>query len=118
MDFQNIDIGKRIGFRRKELGIKQSELAEKLEISNNHLSSIETGKQSPSLHTFINICVQLHVSPDYLLLGTMHAYNVPQDIFEKLRLCSQPDIELVRDFIDLLIKRNHLNHKKDGYITS
>ena len=31
--------------RRKELHIKQAELAETLEISNNHMSSIENGRQ-------------------------------------------------------------------------
>lgn len=116
MNYQSIDMGKRIKLRRKELNIKQTELAETLGISNNHMSSIETGKQKPSLDIFVNICTQLNVSPDYLLLGTMRAYNVPQDISEKLRLCSQPDIELVRDFIDILIQRNHSVQEKDGYI--
>lgn len=36
-------MGNRIKLRRKELRIKQSELAEKLDISNNHISSIENG---------------------------------------------------------------------------
>ena len=37
-------MGNRIKLRRKELRIKQSELAEKLDISNNHISSIENGR--------------------------------------------------------------------------
>lgn len=78
--------------RRKELHIKQAELAETLEISNNHMSSIENGRQKPSLDTFIRLCDCLNVTPDYLLLGSMHAYNLPQDILDKLRLCSQEDI--------------------------
>ncbi len=36
----------------------------------------------------------------------MNAYNIPKDISEKLRLCSQADIELAKDFIELLVKRN------------
>lgn len=116
MNFQTNDMGNRIRLRRKELKIKQTELAEKLEISNNHMSSIENGRQKPSLDIFVNICIQLNVSPDYLLLGTMRGYNVPQDIYDKLRLCSQPDIELVRDFIDVLVKRNHSSQEKNGYI--
>ena len=85
--------------RRKELHIKQAELAETLEISNNHMSSIENGRQKPSLDTFIRLCDCLMLTPDYLLLGSMHAYNLPQDILDKLRLCSQEDIILARDFI-------------------
>lgn len=116
MNFESHDMGKRIKIRRKELKIKQADLAEKLGISNNHMSSIENGKQKPSLDIFIGICIQLNVSPDFLLLGTMRGYHVPQDISEKLRLCSRSDVELVRDFIDLLINRNHDTQKKDGYI--
>ena len=90
--------------------IKQAELAEALEISNNHMSSIENGRQKPSMDIFIGICRHLNVTPDYLLLGTMHAYNVPQDILDKLRLCNQSDIELAKDFIELLVKRNNKNN--------
>ena len=110
------EMGKRISIRRKELKMKQSELAELLEISNNHMSAIENGKQKPSMDTFIKICNCLKISPDYLLLGMMHAYNVPQDICDKLHLCSQSDIELANDFINLLVERNSRSSKKDSYI--
>ncbi len=109
-------MGNRIKIRRKELRIKQAELAEKLNISNNHMSSIENGRQKPSLDIFIRICdllnVTLNVTPDYLLLGSMHAYNIPQDIIDKLRLCNQSDIELAGDFIELLVKRNNKTHNE------
>lgn len=109
-------MGNRIKTRRKELRIKQAELAEMLEISNNHMSSIENGRQKPSLDTFIRLCSYLNVTPDYLLLGSMHAYNIPQDIIDKLRLCSEADIELARDFIELLVERNRKNHTSDTHV--
>ena len=116
MEFQYREMGNRIKVRRQELKIKQTELAEILEISNTHMSSIENGRQKPSLDTFIGICNALKVTPDYLLLGTMHGYNIPQDIFDKLRLCSQADIELARDFIELLVKRNPSGNNDDSSI--
>ena len=106
MDLQYKEMGLRIKIRRKELKIKQAEMAEALDISNNHMSSIENGRQKPSLDIFIGICKHLNVTPDYLLLGSMRSYNIPQDILDKLHLCTQPDIELARDFIELLVKRN------------
>lgn len=109
-------MGNRIRIRRKELRIKQTELAETLEISNNHMSSIENGRQKPSLDTFIRICSCLNVTPDYLLLGTMHAHNIPKDISDKLLLCSQSDIELARDFVELLVKRNKNKPTSNNYI--
>ena len=116
MELQYQAMGMRIKIRRKELKIKQADLAESLDISNNHMSSIENGKQKPSLDTFVGICRFLNVSPDYLLLGAMHAYNVPQYVIDKLHLCSQSDVELARDFIELLVKRNSASHTKNNYI--
>ena len=69
-------MGNRIKLRRKELHIKQSELAERLDISNNHISSIENGREKPSLDMFLKICEELKVTPDYLLLGNVHANNI------------------------------------------
>lgn len=116
MELQYKEMGTRIKVRHRELKIKQAELAETLEISNNHMSSIENGRQKPSLDTLIGICRCLNVTPDYLLLGTMHAYNIPQDILDKLRLCNQSDIELARDFIELLVKRNSTGNIQNGYM--
>lgn len=76
------------------------------------MSSIENGRQKPSLDVFVQICTLLNVTPDYLLLGTMHASNMPQDIIDKLRLCNQSDIELAGEFIELLVKRNSGKHNK------
>ena len=44
-------MGKRIQTRRKELRIKQATFAETLNISTNHLSAIENGKEKPSFDT-------------------------------------------------------------------
>lgn len=62
MENQFIEMGKRIKMRRKELRINQNTLAELLDISNNHMSSIETGKQKPSMEIFIRICEELLVN--------------------------------------------------------
>ena len=35
------EMGQRIKLRRKEMRMKQAELAERIDISNNHMSSIE-----------------------------------------------------------------------------
>lgn len=106
MEIQYNLIGKRIQTRRKELHIKQSDMAEYLNISSNHMSSIENGREKPSLEILLNICNFLKVTPDYLLLGNMHANDIPQNIMDGLRICSEEDILLLRDFIELLVERN------------
>lgn len=113
MDIQYTAIGKRIKLRRKELNIRQNDLAEKLNISNNHLSSVENGREKPSLELLLNICELLGTTPDYLLLGNMHTDDISQDILAGLRLCNEDDVYLARNIIELLIKRNskHWNSK-------
>ena len=93
------EMGQRIKLRRKEMRMKQAELAERIDISNNHMSSIENGRQKPSLDMFIRICQNLNVTPDYLLLGVM---------------CSQEDVELVREFVELLVKRSMVGRQEDN----
>lgn len=113
---QYIEMGNRIQLRRKELRIKQSELAEKLDISNNHISSIENGREKPSLDILLRICEELKVTPDFLLLGNMHANNIPQDIVDGLRLCSDEDIEFMRKIIEIMIIRNKNNWNDKHFI--
>ena len=55
-------IGKTIQTIRKNAKIKQSELAEKIGISEKHLSKIETGKNLPSLDNFLKMAEILKFS--------------------------------------------------------
>ena len=57
-------IGKTIQNIRKKANIKQSELAEKIGISEKHLSKIETGKNLPSLDNFLKMAEILKFSLD------------------------------------------------------
>lgn len=111
-----IEMGNRIRVRRKELNLKQSDLADLLAVSANHMSSIESGRQKPSMDTFLKLCEALKVTPDYLLLGSMHANNIPKDITDKLRLCSPSDLILAEKFIELLVERNQSPWNNDHFI--
>ena len=101
------ELGLRIKNRRKELQIKQAKMAEDLNISNNHLSSIEHGRQKPSLDFFVRICSYLKVSPNYLLFGSIHSYNLPQNTLDKLKLCDPSDLYLANQIIELMVDRGH-----------
>ncbi|MGN0436762.1 MAG: helix-turn-helix domain-containing protein [Wujia sp.] len=101
-----IEFGQRIKTRRKYLGIKQIKLAEMLDISTNHLSSIETGKVKPSYDLLCNICRVLKVTPDYLMLGSMNSNNVNKDILDSLNLCSETDLEIIRQIINIFVLKD------------
>lgn len=57
-------LGLNISKRRKELGLTQQELAEKLNISLNFMGKIEVAFSKPSLDTLIKIakCLDISVS--------------------------------------------------------
>ena len=54
------NLGRNIFTRRKELGMSQNSLAEKLDISREHLAKIETAKRTVSLDLLIEIADALN----------------------------------------------------------
>jgi len=66
-------IGKNIKRRRIELRMTQSELAERMGITQGALSDIENGKRSPLLKTIADFSETLEVPPSYLLTESVLA---------------------------------------------
>ena len=62
-------IGKRIKHRREIAGLSQEQLAERLNLSKNHISSIECGKSMLTTKGLIALCNVLGGTPDYYLIG-------------------------------------------------
>ena len=109
-------IGQRIKMRRKELGMTQIRLAEVLDISNNHMSAIENGRERPSLETLIATCEALKTTPDFLIMGITHSHNVPQGILSKLQLCCERDIQIISQIIELFVYINQNQWNEDNFV--
>lgn len=116
MELENGSIGRRIAKRRKDLGLRQNELAELVGISNNYLSSLERGKETPSVDILVKICNALKVTPDYLLLGSMHSNNVQQNIMDSLRLCEDRDLIIFQEIVELFVERNGTRFNERNYV--
>lgn len=54
--------------RRKELGLTQQQLADKIGISQNSISSIETGQYKPTAYTAALLCEALECSFEDLFM--------------------------------------------------
>ena len=76
-------IGKNIQTRRKELKMTQAELAEKANLSNIHISHIETGSVNMSLETLLTLCHELKVTPNDLLLGEYLTESIENMVFRE-----------------------------------
>lgn len=62
-------IGKRIKHRREVAGLSQEQLAEHLNLSKNHISSMECGNSLITTKCLLALCAVLDGTPDYYLLG-------------------------------------------------
>lgn len=70
-------IGKTIKLLRTSAGIRQKDLAKKLNISSNYLSLIENDKREPSISVIERISKELDVPVSYLF---WHAYEKPKNL--------------------------------------
>lgn len=61
------DIGKKVKTLRISHDLYQSELAERVGVTQTHISDIENGKKTPSLDLIIKISNSLGCSVDYLV---------------------------------------------------
>lgn len=62
-------VGKRIRHRREVAGFSQEQLAEKMELSTNHISGMECGKSLLTTSRLMDLCDILGGTPNYYLLG-------------------------------------------------
>lgn len=95
-------IGIRILQKRKENGLSQEELSEKLGISKNHLSSIERGIYIPTTKLVIELCNVLGETPDYYLIGKItKEANETLNLLKKLPQKDQTIIlKLIEKYIE------------------
>ena len=118
LDFDYITMGQRIKQRRKELNMTQADFAEKLGISQNHISAIECGSQHLSFELFVSICNTLSINPDYLINGCTHLSNTPLQVMDNLTLCDDTSVELTRRFTELLVSFIRINQTKNSLFMS
>ena len=74
-----VKIGRFIAERRKNAGLTQMQLAEKLNITDRAVSKWETGKAMPDTSLMLELCDELKISVNDLLSGevvSMENYNV------------------------------------------
>lgn len=87
MEEKSIDIpllfGKNLKKYRKTAGITQEQLSEKLEITQKHLSMLETGAQFASAPLISKICLVLELTPS-MLFETEFSETESNKLFARL----------------------------------
>lgn len=103
MKIDYTEVGKRLAKRRKELGLKQYQVCEMIDVNYKYISNLETGRSIPSLETVMNLCEALDVTPDYLLMGAVLDSKVSDEkITEKISRLSGKNKIIIQGIIDVL----------------
>ena len=106
------EIGARVKQLRKVQHMTQEQLAETLDITVKHVSSVERGVSRMSLEKMVELCKALDTGMDYLVLGRTPLGNevpLPESIIEILRSDNENDRQPLMDFLFLYdrIQKGH-----------
>ena len=108
----NTMIGSKIAALRKQHGMTQEQLAEKLDVSIKHCSSVERGLSCLSLEKLIEVSNLFDVSLDYLLKenkSSNKSYDClcdkfPPSIINILRSGNENEIRLLKEYLYMYTK--------------
>jgi len=107
MELDYSQIGKRIARRRKQLGLKQTEVCERAGINDKYLSAIERATSIPSLEVTMKLAIALDTTPDEFLAGSIR-YESDQwrDVAELLRGMNSAKLFLAKSFLTWLAEQH------------
>ena len=98
------EMGNRIYLRRKALHLTQEELAEKINVSTQMISNLETEKKAIRPENLSKLCATLNISCDYILTGREH--SVPTDpLYQKFTEMSPTERRILTDLIEYMCEK-------------
>jgi transcriptional regulator with XRE-family HTH domain len=107
LDFQTI--GKQIRKRRRECGLTQEAVAERLDVNPSHISNIENGRANPSLTILVKLANVLECSVDFFISheytykdSDTRAQEVNEKLMSKLASFDLATKEKILKIMDLL----------------
>lgn len=98
------EIGKNIRLMRIRHGISQSELAQRLEVSQTHMSNLEHGRVSVSLRVLLRLAHFFQCNVDTLLGNVLQGHVAPEvnnegydleDLTLLLKVLKQKKVEIM-----------------------
>jgi len=104
-------IGKRFKQRREELGLTQEQLAEKLGLTVNYISTIERGTSFPRCEKLILLLNGLETTADSIFCDVVEKSTECESsiLSQKLKGLPYDDQKRILNMVDLMIKeaQNH-----------
>ena len=100
-----VEIGKRIQGRRKQMGLTQEQLADKMDVSIQMVSNLERGNKSIRIENLINLSEILNISTDYILTGRETTEDM-QTLTEQMASLSQKERKMMKLLMDFCLSEN------------
>ncbi len=99
-------IGKRIQKYRQEKGLIQEQFAEKIDISANHLSTLERGMYNIKLETLVRIMNELECSADEIFCDVVHKSTdvIGTRLSEQLNRLPTEEQHRIYEVVEILIR--------------
>ena len=99
-------VGKAIAARRKEVGMTQDGLGEKLNVGIEAVSRMERGAIMPSIPRLVEVAAALNCPvQELLLVGSDRSIDRAVQLATKLEKLSVHDQEVVMEIVDRLVQR-------------
>ena len=112
-------IGQRIREEREKLALSRADFAEIIDLSDYYVGQLERGERQMSLSVLLKVSSCLHLSLDYLILGTSRYEGDPSvkgdnpvyamesaqfdEVVQLLSKCSDKELELIKKLIQTVI---------------
>lgn len=93
-----IEIGRRIANRRNQLGLTQSQAAERAGLTQQFFASVETGAKNIRAESIIKVSKALNVSADFLLTGIVTDF----ERHELMRMLEPLDADQFSEIEDII----------------
>lgn len=100
-----VEIGKRIQGRRKQMGLTQEQLADKMDVSIQMVSNLERGNKSIRIENLIKLSEILNISTDYILTGKETAEDM-QVLTEQMASLSQKERKMMKLLMDFCLSED------------
>ena len=100
-------IGKRMKQRREELGLTQEQLAEKLDLTTNYISTVERGASFPRCEKLILLLNGLETSADAVFCDVLtHSAPAKASILsEQIAELPSEEQQRILNMVELMIKQ-------------
>lgn len=104
MNFKSM--GQKIKRARERKVYTQEELAERVNLSVQHISVIERGIKAPRLETFLNIANELDVDADYLLADLLNVSEqlTSNELYDMMAEVSKKEKRRILEVVKVLIE--------------